>query len=147
MSAPAATAYAQTRIDSQLLQYTLPLASAHPAAAAMAFYTVSAQARQSQASPSVSLEKGAYRMRAPLHRRSALSGLSFDSAADPSSAKLRRARRGSQALSRDGLPQLVRYEKQVAMLVMVLVCATVTCFGVAYYLFTTRCVAAGCRVL
>lgn len=99
--------------------------------------------RQSPASPSVTLEKGAYRMRAPAKR----SGLGGSLTIDPdlannlkSAASRVRTRRGSQSTSRDGLPQILRQERQIAVLVILLVCATVTCFGGAYYLFTTRCV-------
>ncbi|KAI0931001.1 hypothetical protein AcV7_005030 [Taiwanofungus camphoratus] len=73
-------------------------------------------ARLAQASPSVSVEKGAYRMRAPPNR---------------SPSKLRRSSR-----SRNPPPSM--YEKQMAMLVVFLLSATLACFGAAYYLFTTR---------
>ncbi|PSS38139.1 hypothetical protein PHLCEN_2v46 [Hermanssonia centrifuga] len=89
----------------------------------MSFYNATAHARQSQASPSVSLEKGAYRLRAPPSKR-------------PSS-HLRHRTRDSRA-SRDGIPPALRYGKQMAVLVMFLICATVACFATAYYLFTTR---------
>ena len=85
----------------------------------MPLYDVSAHARQSQASPSVSIEKGTYRMRAPTKRAPSRFG------------------HGVQP-SRDGIPPAMRYEKQMAILVMLLVCATVACFATAYYLFTTR---------
>lgn len=107
----------------------------------MPFYNISAQARQSQASPSVSLEKGAYRMRAPT-KRSALStatSSSIDSGSKTNGMTPRR-RRGSHGLSRDGLPLIVKHERQMAMLVIGLVCAAVTSFAVAWYLVTTRCV-------
>ena len=86
----------------------------------MPFYVE--HARQSQSSPSVSLEKGAYRLRAPAKR----------TARDPLPLPLRA---GSPPYKDS--PTL-RYEKQMAVLVVFLICATVTCFGTAYYLFTTR---------
>jgi GDP-fucose protein O-fucosyltransferase len=73
--------------------------------------------RYDHASPSVTLEKGAYRMRAPRSRV-------------PASR-----RRGSVARN----PELFSTrEKYYAVLVFMLVSATATCFGTAYYLFTTR---------
>jgi hypothetical protein len=104
----------------------------------MSFYKVTSQAKQSAASPSVSLEKGAYRMRAPPKRFALTGGFGSLDKSDASS-KLR-ARRGSQGMSRDGLPLVYQHDKQLAMLVILLICATVLCFGGAYYLFTTRCV-------
>ena len=69
------------------------------------------------ASPSMALEKGAYRMRAPRSRV-------------PASH-----RRGSLARK----PEIFSTrEKYYAVLVVILVSATATCFGTAYYLFTTR---------
>ena len=108
----------------------------------MSFFDVTPHARQSQASPSVSLERGAYRMRAPPPPRR--SGLSLLSSSPPRSraglpASPRR-RRGSAALSRDGFPVALQRERRLAMLLVVLVCGAVSCFGVAYYLFTTGCV-------
>ncbi|KAJ3550192.1 hypothetical protein NM688_g5100 [Phlebia brevispora] len=85
----------------------------------MSFYDVTPHARQSQASPSVSLEKGAYRLRAPPKRP-------------------RQHMRHDIRPSKDGIKAALRYEKQMAVLVISLVCATVTCFAAAYYLFTTR---------
>ncbi|KAI0345481.1 hypothetical protein BDW22DRAFT_1352950 [Trametopsis cervina] len=82
---------------------------------------MSSYARQSQASPSISLEKGAYRMRAP--RRNVAE-----------SSPLRR-RTNSRVVKE---PPMLRYEKQMAILVVFLICATMTSFGAAYYLFTTR---------
>ena len=78
--------------------------------------------RQSQASPSVSLEKGAYRLRASKRNASKPTPL--------------RARADSRASPRDS--PLARHEKQLAVLVVLLICAMVACFGTAYYLFTTR---------
>ena len=104
----------------------------------MPLFKLTAQAKLAQASPSVSLEKGAYRLRAPPKRSGLASGLAPRS--DAAAAKLR-MRRGSQGTSCDGVPLVYNHDKQMAMLVILLVCATVTCFGGAYYLFTTRCVA------
>ncbi|GJE95431.1 hypothetical protein PsYK624_116150 [Phanerochaete sordida] len=97
-------------------------------------------ARQSQAeSPSVSLEKGAYRMRAPARRSGLASALTVDTilANAKTSHKRKRTRRGSHGASRDGLHLIVREERRLAVLVVLLVCAAVTCFAGAYYLFTT----------
>lgn len=108
----------------------------------MPFFDVTAHARQSQASPSVTLERGAYRMRAPPKRSDLALGLSTSplmSSASPETSP-RRIRRRSQMLSRDSFPVVLQQEKQLAMLLVVLVCCVVSCFGVAYYLFTTRCV-------
>lgn len=68
-------------------------------------------------SPSVTLEKGAYRMRAPRTR------------IPPT------PRRGSTAQNSH---HFTTREKYTAILVFLLVAATVTCFGTAYYLFKTR---------
>ncbi|KAI0793157.1 hypothetical protein BC629DRAFT_352373 [Irpex lacteus] len=76
--------------------------------------------RQSQASPSVALEKGAYRLRSTRRNTAKSTPL--------------RARAHSRASSN---PPTLHYEKQMALLVVLLICATVTCFGTAYYLFTT----------
>ncbi|PCH40592.1 hypothetical protein WOLCODRAFT_143158 [Wolfiporia cocos MD-104 SS10] len=80
----------------------------------MPLYNVSVSARLAPTSPSVSAEKGAYHMRIP-----------------PSSpSKLRRFARRESSLSAQ--------EKQLAILVVFLISATMSCFGAAYYLFTTR---------
>ncbi|KZT12308.1 uncharacterized protein LAESUDRAFT_175031 [Laetiporus sulphureus 93-53] len=88
----------------------------------MPLYSVSS--RLAQASPTVSVEKGAYRMRAPYththtHTRSA------------STLHLPRK-------VRFATPPRSAYRKQMALLVVFLVSAAVSCFGVAYYLFSTR---------
>ena len=105
-------------------------------------------ARQSQASPSVSLEKGAYRIRAPARRSGLASALTLDTglANAKTGHQLKCTRRGSHGTSRDGLHLIVREERRLAMLIIVLVCAAVTCFAGAYYLFTTRCLAMLCFV-
>lgn len=81
----------------------------------MSFYTVTATARLAQASPSVSLEKGAYRLRAP-------------------PIQTTRTRRDAST-SHVGS---VTHSKRMAVLVVFLVLATMASFGSAYYLFTTR---------
>ena len=111
----------------------------------MSFYKVTTQAKLSQASPSVSLEKGAYRIRAPPKRSGLASGFSLRPDGSPSRLRTR-TRRGSQGTSRDGLVHVYQQDKRLAMLVIVLVCATVACFAGAYYLFTTRYVAGVCRL-
>ncbi|KAI0088714.1 hypothetical protein BDY19DRAFT_985512 [Irpex rosettiformis] len=68
------------------------------------------------------LEKGAYRLRSSKRKTAKPTPL--------------RARADSRASLRDA--PIARYEKQMATLVVFLICATVTCFGTAYYLFTTR---------
>ena len=70
-------------------------------------------------SPSVTLEKGAYRMRAPRARIST-----------PSC-------RGSTARISH---HYTTREKRTAVLIFLLVAATISCFGTAYYLFKTRSV-------
>lgn len=75
-------------------------------------FRVSEAARQAVQSPSVALEKGAYRMRAPPRR-------------DPSIRRLSNAR------------PMDRSNAWMALLVVVLASATVTSFAAAYYLFTT----------
>lgn len=106
----------------------------------MPFYSVTAHARQTEASPSVTLERGAYRMRAPPARTSLSLGTSKLSPTSSSGSQMspRRMRRSSQTLSRDTFPVVLHQEKQIAVLLVVLICAAMSCFGVAYYLFTTR---------
>ncbi|KAI0723633.1 hypothetical protein C8Q72DRAFT_895875 [Fomitopsis betulina] len=81
----------------------------------------SSSARLAQSSPSVSLEKGAYRLRAPRMRT------------------LSKSRIQPLHLPLPG-PDTPRaaYQKQLAVLIIFLISATVSCFGAAYYLFTTR---------
>ena len=106
----------------------------------MPFYGVTSHARQTQASPSVTLETGAYRMRPPPNRSGLSLGISKFSPTSSSGQKMspRRVRRPSQTMSRDTLPVVLQQERQIAMLLVVLICGAVSCFGVAYYLFTTR---------
>lgn len=94
--------------------------------------------RQAQASPSVSLEKGAYRMRAPARRSGLGGGLSIDTTLANNGPRIHaRPRRTSSGMSRDGLPLILHEERRLAMLVVLLVCCVVSCFGGAYYLFST----------
>lgn len=88
----------------------------------MTFYTVTATARLAQSSPSVSLEKGAYRLRAPQVRNVAVSDKS--------------RRQHDAANSYHAAP--VAYSKQMALLIVFLILATIASFSTAYYLFTTR---------
>ena len=70
--------------------------------------------RHSQSSPSVSIEKGTYRIHAPKRSPSKLGYI------------------------QNRHSRLTMHEKRVAVLIVFLVLATVLCFGFAYYLFTTR---------
>lgn len=74
-------------------------------------------ARWDHASPSVTLEKGAYRIRAPRV---------WHVPSTPHRARTRNP------------DPFITHEKQIAILIVVLASATVSCFGTAYYLFTTR---------
>lgn len=73
-------------------------------------------ARNVQNSPSVSLEKGAYRMHAPPVKR--------HSKSRPGQAKR---------------PSISPYEKRLGLLIFLLFTATIGSFGAAYYLFKSRC--------
>ncbi|KAF9779825.1 hypothetical protein BJ322DRAFT_1146328 [Thelephora terrestris] len=80
--------------------------------------------RVAQNSPSVTMEKGAYRIRrGPLLR-------------NPEDITFPSTKRQSQAIS----ASLISQEKRLVLLVMFLVFATFCCFGTAYYLFTTSSV-------
>ena len=90
--------------------------------------------RIAQASPSVSLEKGSYRMRAPPTRPR-----------PPTTSRLqtrKNAPREHDSPPARGLSVTefvpASYEKRMALLVACLVCATVGSFWTAYYLWTTR---------
>ncbi|EMD39437.1 hypothetical protein CERSUDRAFT_111744 [Gelatoporia subvermispora B] len=94
----------------------------------MAMYTVNS--RLSAPSPTVALEKGAYRMRAP----------------PPPSRLRRRTRSSANPASARALGLLPHArERRLVLLLLLLVCATLACFGAAYYLFSTRCAAPGAR--
>ncbi|EPQ52921.1 hypothetical protein GLOTRDRAFT_111797 [Gloeophyllum trabeum ATCC 11539] len=85
----------------------------------MAFQSLTG--RQSAASPSVSLEKGAYRLRGPAwSRKRSLS---------------RPLPTGRPGLS--GPAQLGNQETQLAVVIVLLALATVSSFGAAYYLYST----------
>lgn len=89
--------------------------------------------RLAQASPSISLERGSYRMRAPPSRtrtsslRTAKNSPNLDQPRSPGSGRL-------------SLTEFVpaSYEKRMALLVAVLICATAGSFWTAYWLWTTR---------
>ncbi|CAL1713806.1 unnamed protein product [Somion occarium] len=89
----------------------------------MSFYTLGAHARQAHASPSISLEKGAYRMRAP-RKRNVPAPLNLDPTVTSQSSS-------STTSTSHGI------ERYLFILVFLLVLAVFSCFGVAYYLFTT----------
>ncbi|KDQ49746.1 hypothetical protein JAAARDRAFT_63522 [Jaapia argillacea MUCL 33604] len=86
--------------------------------------------RYAQSSPSVTLEKGAYRLRAPARSRSS-------SRLTQSSVTNSHEGRAHASFSRI-LRTLSTYEGQVALLLALLAGATVSCFGAAYWLYTTR---------
>ena len=86
--------------------------------------------RIAQASPSISLEKGSYRMRAPPTRTLAPSRLR-------TSKSQARADGAREPKSQSAFIP-ASYEKRMALLVVLLACATMASFGVAYYLWTTR---------
>ncbi len=88
----------------------------------MAIFAINEQARQAHFSPSVALEKGAFRMRAPRK----------PSSVGRTEVTIRPGHyRGASRAST--VP-----EKQMAVIVVLLVILTVSCFAAAYYLFTTR---------
>ena len=92
--------------------------------------------RIAQASPSVSLEKGSYRMRAPPSR---------SRPARLHTAKFRSQSQSSPDQSIKSLGTVAEfvpasYEKRMALLVALLTCAMLASFGTAWYLWTTRCV-------
>ncbi|KAI0783271.1 hypothetical protein C8Q75DRAFT_472843 [Abortiporus biennis] len=89
----------------------------------MPIYAVTDKARQAYASPSISMEKGTYRMRAPSKRTTS----STNSAANSNPRHVRNL----------SAPTSTRVEKQMAFLVVLLICGTVVSFGIAYYLFST----------
>src|ERR1700691_2854664 len=83
----------------------------------LAQYTEMSTSRYDHASPSLPLKRGAYRMRAPRSRV-------------PTSPRRSSPVRGPETFN--------SREKHYAVLIIVLVSATLMCFGMAYYLFTTR---------
>lgn len=92
--------------------------------------------RPTQNSPSVTMEKGAYRIRrGPLLRNP--ENITFPSTKrspriEDISATGPTARTESQAIS----ASLISQEKRLALVIIFLVVATFCCFGTAYYLFT-----------
>ncbi|KAL7279550.1 hypothetical protein ACG7TL_005948 [Trametes sanguinea] len=96
--------------------------------------------RLAQASPSISLEKGSYRLRAPPSRLSPSSSSAASStpasaphqSPTPSGAR----RDGSRPASTTVLVP-ASYEKRMALLVAVLACAMLASFGTAYWLWST----------
>ena len=95
--------------------------------------------RTAQNSPSITMEKGTYRIRrGPLLRNP--ENFTFPSNSNKRSRRLEgvstpapTARTESQAIS----ARLISQEKRLVLLVMFLMFATFCCFGTAYYLFTT----------
>ncbi|PPQ93668.1 hypothetical protein CVT25_012727 [Psilocybe cyanescens] len=88
----------------------------------MSLFTESIPSQYGNASPSVSLERGNYRMRAPIIR--------------PPPLLLPEKRQGTGTPSRKAANH--RVNRNLALLLMLLTLACMTCFGSAYYLFTTR---------
>ena len=95
--------------------------------------------RIAQASPSISLEKGTHRMRAPPLRIDTSSrSLSAEDTGPlgraPAPVRARRRRSGMAAT------ELVpaSYEKRMTLLVVLLTCAMLASFGTAWYLWSTR---------
>ncbi|KAI0823232.1 hypothetical protein BC628DRAFT_1496704 [Trametes gibbosa] len=92
--------------------------------------------RIAQASPSISLEKGSYRLRAPPSRPAATLSV-------PSSTLGKARQRTSTQNVAPILPRNVAefvpasYEKRMALLVALLACAALASFGTAYWLWHT----------
>ncbi|KAI0671286.1 hypothetical protein C8Q78DRAFT_991847 [Trametes maxima] len=99
--------------------------------------------RIAQASPSISLEKGSYRMRAPPARLGAPSPISSSSSSPPSQTgkvngrALRKANAGAGAGASASVFVPASYEKRMALLVALLACAMLASFGTAYWLWAT----------
>ena len=85
--------------------------------------------KHAQASPSLSLEQGSYRLRAPPSRIRSPSRLRTSKSQNQADA--------SSVVSKDVFVP-ASYEKRMALLVALLACAMVASFGTAYYLWTTR---------
>uniref|UniRef100_A0A0W0FWE9 O-fucosyltransferase family protein n=1 Tax=Moniliophthora roreri TaxID=221103 RepID=A0A0W0FWE9_MONRR len=86
----------------------------------MLAHKITARAREASASPSVSLEKGRYRMRAPSNRPATINETIHTR---------------PRSMSRPSSTQNSFY---VVTLLLLLASACLACFGFAYYLFTTR---------
>ena len=93
--------------------------------------------RATQNSPSITMEKGAYRIRrGPLLRNP--ENVTFPSnKRSPRLEDISAPGQIAQAESRARSANLISQEKRLVLLVMFLVFATFCCFGTAYYLFTT----------
>ncbi|KAI0355773.1 hypothetical protein OH77DRAFT_1589745 [Trametes cingulata] len=85
--------------------------------------------RIAQASPSISLEKGSYRMRAPPARLAPSTGTREHAARAKADAV--------GTLGRAGEFVPASYERRMALLVALLACAMLASFGTAYWLWTT----------
>ncbi|OSC98158.1 hypothetical protein PYCCODRAFT_1471227 [Trametes coccinea BRFM310] len=90
--------------------------------------------RLAQASPSISLEKGSYRLRAPPSRLTPPSTAASSPHQGPTPSGARRD--GSRPASTTVLVP-ASYEKRMALLVAVLACAMLASFGTAYWLWST----------
>ncbi|OJT13912.1 hypothetical protein TRAPUB_9533 [Trametes pubescens] len=91
--------------------------------------------RIAQASPSISLEKGSYRLRPPPAR---LSVSPSPSSADALSRSARKARARPEVLPGKVVEFVpASYEKRMALLVALLACAMLASFGTAYWLLRT----------
>ncbi|RPD56748.1 hypothetical protein L226DRAFT_537827 [Lentinus tigrinus ALCF2SS1-7] len=98
--------------------------------------------RVAQASPSISLEKGSYRMRAPPSRsRSRPARLHTSAKSRALSLSLSESSAGQSQSGRSlgTVTEFVpaSYEKRMALLVALLTCAMLASFGTAWYLWTT----------
>ncbi|KAL4064251.1 hypothetical protein V8B97DRAFT_1920090 [Scleroderma yunnanense] len=81
-------------------------------------------------SPSITNEKGAYRMRAPRSTRPVLESTLRNSSSIIANANAH--------TSYEPAPTPLTQHRKVAMLIAVLTVASCLCFGTAYYLYTTR---------
>ncbi|KAI0642818.1 hypothetical protein C8Q79DRAFT_928667 [Trametes meyenii] len=93
--------------------------------------------RIAQASPSISLEKGSYRMRAPPARLGAPSLVSSSSSSRGAGSE---SDNGGKARGEAGAVSVfvpASYEKRMALLVALLACAMLASFGTAYWLWST----------
>ncbi|KAI0369472.1 hypothetical protein BV20DRAFT_968067 [Pilatotrama ljubarskyi] len=94
--------------------------------------------RIAQASPSISLEKGSYRLRPPPARLSLSPSPSRAHAHTPPSyvdAQVGRVGAGLPGKVVEFVP--ASYEKRMTLLVALLACAMLASFGTAYWLWTT----------
>ena len=91
----------------------------------MPIYSISAQARQAHASPSISMEKGTYRIRPPRSRTPSI--LRHASRVSPSATNSINAPDPSSI-----------FERYLFAIVLLLMLGIVFCFAAAYHLFKTR---------